>query len=128
MRISVSFWCLIILFERIYLHIRGRLAFVNRIADHSTQVPIDCDHRDRQTDRPLEDMFYEQQKIEISQGHQQESRQTYAIIIKTSETESVYKNRYAGLLLAIYIGVRNRKQVLLRTMALRWAAGLEHFS
>ncbi len=26
-------------------------------------------------------------------------------IIKTSETESVYKNRYAGLLLAIYKGV-----------------------
>ena len=32
---------------------------------------------------------------------------------------SVYKNRYAGLLLAIYKGVRNRKQVLLRTLALR---------
>ncbi len=30
----------------------------------------------------------------------------------TSETESVYKNRYTGLLLAIYKSVRNRKQVL----------------
>ncbi len=40
-------------------------------------------------------------------------------IIKTSETESVYKNRYAGLLLAIYKGVRYRKKVLLRTIALR---------
>ncbi len=37
-------------------------------------------------------------------------------IIKTSETESVYQNRYAGLSLAIYIGVRNRKQVFLRTI------------
>ncbi len=42
--------------------------------------------------------------------------QSKGIIIKTSEIESVYKNRYAGLLLAIYKGVRNRKQVLLKTI------------
>ncbi len=33
---------------------------------------------------------------------------TIHIIIKTSETESVYRNRYAGLLLAISRGVWNR--------------------
>ncbi len=63
------------------MHIQGRLGFIKRITDYSTQVPIDCDHRDRQTDRDLWKtcLFYELQKIEISQVHHQENRQTDAI-------------------------------------------------